>query len=242
MRKLSFLMLTILIFQLTGCMGFFYRMNRLEQKTYAPELSNAYKNNVGLDTTYDVSAGSMSLEQIKEKTHPAVRKILMTFILQDEFDYRKHLKFNLVNGYIMDAVMKRDDDESATVYLVHVNYGGEKDDVLRNKLKAVFDVWHIDGRVTRIMHRLDDQILYDMDVEKKYELQYYDNGQMMADYRGDFLNDTEGAVRYNGIWTIYSERGKKVAECEISDARVNESSCQKWDEKADLSKLDRHLY
>jgi hypothetical protein len=81
-----------------------------------------------------------------------------------------------------------------------------------------------------------------MDVEKKYELQYYDNGQMMADYRGDFLNDTEGAVRYNGIWTIYSERGNKAIECEISDARLNESSCQKWDEKADLSKLDSHLY
>ena len=242
MRKLSLLMLVILTLQLTGCTGFFFRMYRLEQATFAPELSKAYKKNVGLDTLYDVSAASMNLAQIQEKTHPAVQKFLTIFIMKDEFDYRKHLKFNLVNGYIMDAVMKRDDDENATVYLVHVNYGGEKDDVLRNKLKAVYDVWHINGRVTRIMHRLDDQILYDMDVEKKYELQYYDNGQMMADYRGDFLNDTEGAVRYNGVWTIYSERGKKVVECEISDARVNESSCQKWDEKADLSKLGSHLY
>ena len=238
MRKLSFLMLVVLTLQLTGCMGFFYRMNRLEQKTFAPELSDAYKNNVGLDTTYDVSAGSMSLEQIEEKTHPAVREILMTFILRDEFDYRKHLKFNLVNGYIMDAAMKRDNDENAIVYLVHVNYGGEKDDVLRNKLKAVYDVWHINGRVTRIMRRLDDQILYDMDVEKKYELQYYENGQIMADFRGDFLNDTEGAARYDGIWTIYSERGVKAIECEISDAQLDQSSCVRTGENVDVSKLD----
>jgi hypothetical protein len=242
MRKLFFLMLIMLAFQLTGCMGFFYRMNRLEQKTYAPELSNAYKNNVGLDTTYDVSAGSMSLEQIQEKTHPAVRKFLLEFIQKDDFDYKKHLKFNLVKGYIMDAAMKRDDDENATVYLVHVNFGGEKNDALSEKLKAAYEVWHIDGRVTKEVHRVEGRIAYIQDVEKKQEFQYYDNGKMMAEFHGDFLNDTEGAVRYNGIWTIYSERGKKVAECEISDARVNEGSCQKWDEKADLSKLDRHLY
>ena len=241
MRKLSFLLLAIFALQLTGCMGFFFRMNRLEQKTYAPELSNAYKKNVGLDTLYDVSAGTMSLEQILEKTHPAVRNVLMEFIQRDEFDYKKHLKFNLVNGYIMDAAMKRDNDESATVYLVHVNYGGEKDDVLRNKLKAVMDVWHINGRVTRIMHRFGDDILYDMDVEKKYELQYYENGQVMSEFRGDFLNNTEGVVRYSGIWTIYSERGKKAIECKVSDAQVNDKNCQKWDEKVDVSKLDRHL-
>ncbi len=241
MRKLSFLMLIVFSFQLTGCIGFFFRMSRLEQKTFAPELSKAYKSNVGLDTIYNVSAGRMTLDQIQEMAHPAVRKILMEFILRDEFDYKNHLKFNLVNGYIMDAAMKRDNDENAIVYLVHVNYGGEKDDVLRNKLKAVYDVWHINGRVTRITHRFGDKILYDMDVEKKYELQYYENGQIMADFRGDFLNDTEGAARYDGIWTIYSERGKKAIECEISDARLKQNSCQKWNEKVDINKLDHYL-
>lgn len=242
MRKLFFLMLIMLAFQLTGCMGFFFRMNRLEQKTFAPELSDAYKNNVGLDTIYDVSADSMTLEQIQEKAHPAVRNFLLEFIQKDDFDYKKHLKFNLVEGYIMDAAMKRDDDENATVYLVHVNYGGENDDVLRNKLKAAYDVWHIGGRVTNVRHRIGDEVLYDMDVEKKYELQYYENGQVMAEFRGDFLNDTEGVVRYNGKWTIYSERGKKAIECEIRDMQLDKKDCQKWDEEADLNKLDRHLH
>ena len=237
MRKLSFLLLVMFAIQLTGCMGFFYRMNRLEQQTYAPELSNAYKKNVGLDTTYDVSAGSMSVERIREITHPAAREFLLEFIKKDEFDYKKYLKFNLVQGYIMDAAMKRDNDESATVYLVHVNYGGEKDDSLREKLKAVYDVWHIDGRVTRLKHRIDDRVIYDMDVEKKYELEYYENGQIMSEYRGDFLNDTEGASRYNGIWTIYSERGKKAIECEINDLRLDKETCKKWDEKVDLNKV-----
>ena len=238
MRKLFFLMLIMLAFQLTGCMGFFYRMNRLEQPTFAPELSNAYKNNVGLDTIYDVSAGSMTMEQIQEKTHPAVRKFLLEFIQKDDFDYKKHLKFNLVKGYIMDAAMKRDDDENATVYLVHVNFGGEKNDALSEKLKAAYEVWHIDGRVTKEVHRVEGRIAYIQDVEKKQESQYYDNGKMMAEFHGDFLNDTEGAVKYNGRWTIYSERGVKAIECEISDAQLDQSSCVRTGENVDVSKLD----
>lgn len=241
MRKLSFLMLVMLAFQLTGCMGLFFRLNRLEQKTFAPELSNAYKNNVGLDTVYNVSAGSMTLEQIQEKAHPAVRKFLMKFIQRDDFDYKKHLKFNLVEGYILDVAMKRDDDENATVYLVHVNYGGEKNDILRDKLKAAYDVWHIDGRVTKVRRRIGDDIRYDMDVEKKYELQYYENGQVMGEFHGDFLNDTEGAVRYSGIWTIYSERGNKAIECEICDAQLEEITCKRWNEEVDVNKLDFYL-
>jgi len=236
MKKILLLLLLMLLLVLTGCMGFFYRMNRLEEKTFAPELSDANDKNLGLDTIYDVSAASMTLEQIQEKAHPAARGFLMEFIQKDQFDYKKHLKFNLVEGYIMDAAMKRD-DENAPIYLLHVNFGGEKDDALRNKLKAAYDVWHIDGRVTRIMRRIGEKITYDMDVEKKYELEYYDNGQLMSEFRGDFLNNTEGVVRYNGKWTIYSERGQKAVECEISDTQVDKENCKNWDEPVDLEKI-----
>ncbi|OWV15740.1 hypothetical protein B7990_13140 [Fibrobacter sp. UWB4] len=240
MRKLSFFMLIVFAIQLTGCLGLAYRMSSLEKTTFAPSLSDAYKKNIGLDTVYNVGAGGMTIEQIQEKTHPAVRDFLLEFIQKDEFDYKKYLKFNLVEGFIMDAVMKKDDDENATVYLVHVNYGGEKDDSLREKLKAVYDLWYINGRVTRLMRRIGDKIIYDMDVEKKYELEYYDDGQVMSEYRGEFLNDTDGASRYNGTYTIYSERGKKAIECEISDLRVEKESCKKWDEKVDLNKVFNH--
>ncbi|WP_173378458.1 hypothetical protein [Fibrobacter succinogenes] len=241
MRKLSFLMVILFALQLTGCTGFFLRMYRLEQATFAPELSKAYKKNVGLDTLYDVSAGDLTLADIHEKTHPAVRKFLIDFIHRDDFDYKKHLKFNLVKGYIMDAVMKRDGDESATVYLVHVNFGGEKDDALGEKQKAFFEVWHIGGRVTKEVHRVDGRITYVMDVEKKQEFQYYDNGEKMSEFHGDFFNDTDGAVRYSGIWTLYSERGVKAIECEISDGRLDQGSCVKTGEKVDVSKLDSLL-
>ena len=66
--------------------------------------------------------------------------------------------------------------------------------------------------------------------------------QLTKKQREDYMIMDDQYFSFEALSKIYSERGKKVVECEISDARVNESSCQKWDEKADLSKLDRHLY
>ena len=93
-------------------------MSSLEKTTFAPSLSDAYKKNIGLDTVYNVGAGGMTIEQIQEKTHPAVRDFLLEFIQKDEFDYKKYLKFNLVEGFIMDAVMKKDDDERRSAILL----------------------------------------------------------------------------------------------------------------------------
>lgn len=120
--------------------------------------------------------------------------------------------------------------------MVHINYGGEKDETLRNELNAFYDLWYVGGRVTKLRRRLQNGFEYDMDVEKEYEYSYYEDGKLKEEYHGTLLNDDEGVVRQNGTMAIYRDNGRKAVECKISDLQVDKESCKVWDENGNLKK------
>lgn len=236
MKKIFLAATVLLSCALSGCMSFFYKMNRLESTPFASEFISDAKRNVGLDTTYNVPGTNLGMENIFKKIPYDTRALLQGLI--DNFGVKQleeNMELNLVNGYVMDIFMKSKTDDSK-LHMVHINYGGEKDETLRNELNAFYDLWYVGGRVTKLRRRLQNVFEYDMDVEKEYEYSYYEDGKLKEEFHGTLLNDDEGVVRQNGTMAIYRDNGRKAVECKISDLQVDKESCKVWDENGNLKK------
>lgn len=208
----------------------------MESTPFASEFIGKAQKNVGLDTTYNVSAKKMGMASIMQKVPPDTRELLQGLI--DNFgsdQLVENMELNLVNGYVMDIYMSSLKDDSK-MHMVHINYGGEKDETLRNKLNAFYDLWYVGGRVTKLRRHLENNLEYDLDTEKGYEFKYYGNGQLETEFHGSFLNDDDGIVLQDGSLTMYHENGRKLAECTISDTRVHTDECKVWDENGNLKR------
>lgn len=236
-----FILLSIILtsFTLSGCMSFFYKMNRMEKIPFANEFIDKAQKNEGLDTTYNVPAKKLGMEAIIQKVPYDTREFLQGVI--DNFgihQLEENMELNLVNGYVMDIFLKSQKDDSK-LHMAHINYGGEKDESLRNELNAFYDLWYVGGRVTKLRRRLEKSFEYDMDVEKGYEYGYYEDGTLREEFHGSFLNDDEGVARQKGTLTMYRQNGQKMLECKISDLQLDKESCKVWDENGNLKDQSR---
>ena len=232
MHKFFLVSLILLAFTLSGCMGLAYKLTRFEESPFAPELVNAYKKNIGLDTTYNVKANTLSERDFLEKTPFPAREYL-SGVLSSFENIMDIMSLTLVNGYVMDVFLNGNHTDS-TLHLLHVNYGGDDTFSSRNKPQSMFDVWQIGGRTTKIIKGNENNLIYDADVEQGYELEYYENGNVKIEFRGTLLNNTSGIVRHNGSISIFRENGKLGMKCDISDFELDQNSCSVWDENGNL--------